>query len=786
MFAQGLPCVYRRTSRTKFTFRFFRPSSNRTLAVALIAGLCVLIFSTVPSAACNLVPANGIACVQSNSATINASSGSIAFTSNNTAGNLIAVVLFANGGDTSTPTDSRNSYLPAVLNQLAGGAGQSDRLSVYYAQNIGAGANTVSVSAPGATLLQVVIFEYSGLGTANALDQAGGASGTNSVPVSPSVTTTSPQELVLGVEARASSGAISAGSGYRLELCRNSCSNGNTGTEDQILSAAQSLAATWGGGNVGKWAAAIATFRTTCGPPHYPCSTNSTSATGTLSPAASYVFQQTDTVNTTRYDTTLNLSGTDCYTQLTDENTFGEPLAGLTYDGGSGTQQASLNGDFITIVNTNSKILKINTTGNCAQVVWPAPGQPVTNHVKGNALFSAVTDNLIYQESGAQLQTVTIIGGTDPTTISAPTTIFDYSWCPHTPGVSHSPVGQTGYDIGGADAYFIAGFSWSEYGENGNQGSAHNMYIFKKATHQCATLDLAHSNGDGTYSVAIYDWCDPDANGHSSDHGNCQGVTQYATSTQCTGYDPTVQNSGFHGMSLEPQGITASGGYQCPNQQPPAAAVYWFYGSGAHVATNVQQTGNGLYTGHGELGETGVTEANNPSVAFSLYSQFPNGGGNVAGPFAGFGKCEMHPSWANQPVNGVWDVWDSMYTMATCDETGNGSGSLYGTNLPNPYENEFIGINNLTVGDTIPRLGHNFSTGNPSAPANQHAGSNFTCMYSQHFMSQDGKWIFFSSPMLGNLGCIWSDGTINSCSATPPPPVTVTGQNCRAYVIHAQ
>jgi len=232
-----------------------------------MAGLCVLIFgSAFASAACNLSSSNGIACVQSNSKTIsNASSGTIAFPSNNTAGNLIVVALFANGGDTSLPTDSRNTYQAAAANQLQ----SPDRLSVYYAQNIGAGANTVSVSAPGATQLRVVIFEFSGLATAGALDQAAGASGTSSVPVSPSVTTTSSLELVIGAELRVSNGTISAGSGYTLELCRDSCGSGSLGTEDRILSSAQTLAATWGGGNVAKWASAIATFHAAGSPLSY-------------------------------------------------------------------------------------------------------------------------------------------------------------------------------------------------------------------------------------------------------------------------------------------------------------------------------------------------------------------------------------------------------------------------------------------------------------------------------------------------------------------------------------
>jgi len=228
-------------------------------AVVLICALWgVVLHAAFASAACNLSPSNGITCVQSVSRSINAaSSGTLAFTSDNTVGNLIVVVLFSNGGDTVTPTDSRNTYQAAFANQLQ----SPDRLSIYYAQNIGAGANTVSVSAPGATSLKLVIFEFSGLSTDAALDQAAGTSGTSSVPSSPTVTTTTPHELAIGAQLRVTTGTISAGTGYSLELCRDSCTSANLGTEDEILSSAQSVAATWAGGTVGKWSSIIATFR---------------------------------------------------------------------------------------------------------------------------------------------------------------------------------------------------------------------------------------------------------------------------------------------------------------------------------------------------------------------------------------------------------------------------------------------------------------------------------------------------------------------------------------------
>src|ERR1035441_9318234 len=131
--------------------------------------------ASASATACNLVSSNGIVCVQSANKLINTSSGTVAFSSNNTAGNLIVVVLRAAGGATSVPSDTNlNTYQIAYPNLLQG----SNRLSVYYAQNIAAGANTVSVAATGASAIRVAIFEYSGIAASNALDQATGTTGT--------------------------------------------------------------------------------------------------------------------------------------------------------------------------------------------------------------------------------------------------------------------------------------------------------------------------------------------------------------------------------------------------------------------------------------------------------------------------------------------------------------------------------------------------------------------------------------------------------------------------------
>lgn len=283
-----MPKVSSVPSSVKFSKRSstgMRGQLSKTKLLALIFGttLSVLSSASANAVSCALVTQNGIACVQTASKLITASSGTIAFPSNIAAHNLIVVVVKSAGGDTSLPSDTLgNIYLSnsSLVNLLKG----SNRLSIYYAEDSKAGANTVTVSTTGASAIRVAIFEYSGLATAGALDQAAGATGSSTTPASPTVTTTAAPELVVGGLETASAGTIVSGTGYSLEQCRESCSSGSLGTEDQILSGNASLAATWTIGGSLAWASMIATFRTGA-PTTYSARTDQceTSGTGTES-----------------------------------------------------------------------------------------------------------------------------------------------------------------------------------------------------------------------------------------------------------------------------------------------------------------------------------------------------------------------------------------------------------------------------------------------------------------------------------------------------------------------
>ena len=73
------------------------------------------------------------------------------------------------------------------------------RQSIYYAKNIAAGSNTVTVKFnQAAAFVDVRALEYSGLDTVSPLDVTAGAAGSGTTGNSGTATTTSAKELIVG------------------------------------------------------------------------------------------------------------------------------------------------------------------------------------------------------------------------------------------------------------------------------------------------------------------------------------------------------------------------------------------------------------------------------------------------------------------------------------------------------------------------------------------------------------------------------------------------------------
>jgi hypothetical protein len=198
----------------------------------------------------------GISFVQVKSAV--ATSGSwltVAYPAAQTAGNLNVIDVM--WGDTTSNvnsvTDSRgNPYTLAV------GPARTSRLSsaIYYAKNIAAGSNTVTVTFnQKAGWPNVNVREYSGLDTDNPLDVAATASGNGTTANSGSATTTSTNELIVGA-GNPTSVFKAAGSGFSSRIIN---SFGGI-SEDEIVTSTGSYRAT-ATMTSGAWVMQMATFR---------------------------------------------------------------------------------------------------------------------------------------------------------------------------------------------------------------------------------------------------------------------------------------------------------------------------------------------------------------------------------------------------------------------------------------------------------------------------------------------------------------------------------------------
>jgi len=115
----------------------------------------------------------------------------------------------------SSITDTRgNTYTQAGT--MVTGTGL--RQALYYAKNIAAGSNTVTVAFnQAAAFVDVRILEYSGLDTSSPLDVTAGAAGTSASPNSGAATTTVANELIFGA-GTTGGGFTAAGTGFTSRI----------------------------------------------------------------------------------------------------------------------------------------------------------------------------------------------------------------------------------------------------------------------------------------------------------------------------------------------------------------------------------------------------------------------------------------------------------------------------------------------------------------------------------------------------------------------------------------
>jgi hypothetical protein len=163
---------------------------------------------------------------------------SLAFTSANTAGNLVVVyVLWSNAGSVSVSDSRGNGYASAVA-RVTWKSNWSAQ--VLYAKNVAGGTNTVTATFATAinSFADIYIHEYSGVDKVNPVDVARSATGTSSTVDSGPVTMTNATDLLFA--AAASSGSVNqGGTGYTTR----STAFGNR-TQDRNVTTAGSYNAT--------------------------------------------------------------------------------------------------------------------------------------------------------------------------------------------------------------------------------------------------------------------------------------------------------------------------------------------------------------------------------------------------------------------------------------------------------------------------------------------------------------------------------------------------------------
>ncbi len=195
--------------------------------------------------------------------------------------NIVAVGWADTTSAISSVTDTNgNTYTRAV----GPTANTGQQQSIYYAKNIVAGPNTVTVTFNAAAAVpDVRILEYNGLDTTNPLDVTAAAGGSGTTASSGAATTTSANELIFGSGTTSGTAFTAPGSGFTTRLIDIF---GNM-AEDEVVSSTSSYAATATNSN-GYWLMQMATFKAAGASGDFSISASPSSATVTAGSSVNY------------------------------------------------------------------------------------------------------------------------------------------------------------------------------------------------------------------------------------------------------------------------------------------------------------------------------------------------------------------------------------------------------------------------------------------------------------------------------------------------------------------
>jgi hypothetical protein len=183
---------------------------------------------------------------------------SIAFTSNNTAGNTIIVAVrqgFLANPTPVTITDTRGNTYYEVASQ---DSTNDHRDKIFAAYNIASGANTVTCTYANnvANTMRWAIHEFSGIQVRGAVDKTAGNTGSSTTLDSGNIVTAQANALIFGMATTNSNATITKGASYTLGE-----SNTKITTEYKIVSSTGTYSADFSSAPSDTWAAAIAAFK---------------------------------------------------------------------------------------------------------------------------------------------------------------------------------------------------------------------------------------------------------------------------------------------------------------------------------------------------------------------------------------------------------------------------------------------------------------------------------------------------------------------------------------------
>lgn len=209
-------------------------------------------------------PPPSISLVQhTNKDSVAATVHTLAYGSNNAAGNL-AIVAFRISSNTpivSVVDTNLNIYtLAESQTDISGGL---NTIYIYYAKNIGAGANTVTITLTGSAACRVAIYEVSGCSASAPLDVHTSAHNTVSGTAisSGNVTTTVANEFLIGILETASVTTFTGGSGWTSGDIIPAAPNSRAYVQYQIVSSTGTFTSDGSSTLSDLNAAAIATFK---------------------------------------------------------------------------------------------------------------------------------------------------------------------------------------------------------------------------------------------------------------------------------------------------------------------------------------------------------------------------------------------------------------------------------------------------------------------------------------------------------------------------------------------